>query len=147
MPIYSTFLQRAFDEILHDIALQKLPIVIAIDRAGLCPQDGPTHHGLFNIALLKSILDLIIIQPKNGNELRKMLEAAIHFHPRCCVRYPRGVRVPTDDHCTAIELGRSETMHQGEDICIIALGDKVFVAMAVAKNLPIVPLRLLMSAL
>jgi 1-deoxy-D-xylulose-5-phosphate synthase len=136
MPIYSTFLQRAFDKIFHDIALQKLPIVIAMDRAALCPQDRPTHHGLLNIAFLRSILDLIILQAKNCNELRKMLEAAIHFHAPCCVRYPRGVRVPTDDHCTAIELGRSEIMQQGEDICIIALGDKVSVAMAVAKNLP-----------
>ncbi|MDR2371616.1 MAG: 1-deoxy-D-xylulose-5-phosphate synthase [Puniceicoccales bacterium] len=134
--IYSTFLQRAFDNIFHDIALQNLPIIIAIDRAGLCPQDGPTHHGLFDIAFLKSVPNLIIMQPKDGNELSKMLEAAIHFHAPCCIRYPRSVRVSMDSHCTAVELGRGEIIQWGKDICLIALGDKVSVAMAVVKKLP-----------
>ncbi|MDR2371970.1 MAG: 1-deoxy-D-xylulose-5-phosphate synthase [Puniceicoccales bacterium] len=134
--IYSTFLQRAFDNIFHDIALQNLPIIIAIDRAGLCPQDGPTHHGLFDIAFLRSIPNLIIMQPKDGDELRKMLEAAIHFHGPCCIRYPRNARGPMDGHCAAIELGRSEIIQRGKDICLIALGGMVFVAVAVAKKLP-----------
>jgi deoxyxylulose-5-phosphate synthase len=134
--IYSTLLQRAFDKIFQDIALKMLPIVIAIDRADLCHQDGPTHHEIFNIAFLRSILNLIIIQSKNGNELRKMLEAAVYSHAPCYVRYLRAVRVPMDDHCTAIELGRSEIIQQGEDICIIALEDKISVAMAVTQNLP-----------
>jgi 1-deoxy-D-xylulose-5-phosphate synthase len=133
--IYSTFLQRAYDNVFHDIALQNLPIIIAIDRAGLCAQDGPTHHGLFDIAFVRSIPNLIVMQPKDGNELRKMLEAAIYFHAPCCIRYPRGVRGLTDSHCTAIELGRSEVIQRGKDICIIALGDKVSVAIAIAKKL------------
>ncbi|MDR2812608.1 MAG: 1-deoxy-D-xylulose-5-phosphate synthase [Puniceicoccales bacterium] len=137
--IYSTFLQRAFDNIFHDIALQNLPIIIAIDRAGLCAHDGPTHHGLFDIAFLRNIPHLVIMQPKDGDELCKMLEAAIHFHVPCCIRYPRGAAVQTVNRrncCAGVVLGQSETIQRGKDICMIALGDSVSVAMAVARKLP-----------
>jgi 1-deoxy-D-xylulose-5-phosphate synthase len=133
--IYSTFLQRAFDNIFHDIALQNLPMIIAIDRAGLCPQDGPTHHGFFDIAFLRSVPNLIMMQPKDGNELGKMLEAAIHFRAPCCIRYPRRGRVSMGGGCAAVELGKSEIIQRGKDICIIALGDQVSVAMAIVKKL------------
>jgi 1-deoxy-D-xylulose-5-phosphate synthase len=134
--IYSTFLQRAFDNILHDIALQNLPIIIAIDRAGLCPQDGPTHHGLFDIAFLRSIPSLVIMQPRDGVELRKMLEAAIHFHVPCCIRYPRRAAVPVANQCHAdVELGKGEVIQRGKDICVIALGDRVSLAVAIAKKM------------
>ncbi|MDR1366735.1 MAG: 1-deoxy-D-xylulose-5-phosphate synthase [Puniceicoccales bacterium] len=132
--IYSTFLQRSFDNIFHDIALQNLPIIIAIDRAGLCANDGPTHHGLFDIAFLRSIPNLVIMQPKDAMELQKMLETAIHFHAPCCIRYPRGVAAQSN-HCAAIALGKSEIIQRGKDICIIALGDKVSIALAIAKKL------------
>jgi 1-deoxy-D-xylulose-5-phosphate synthase len=134
--IYSTFLQRAFDNILHDIALQNLPIIIAIDRAGLCPQDGPTHHGLFDIAFLRSIPNLVIMQPRDVVELRKMLGAAIHFHLPCCIRYPRSTVAPLAGECHAdVELGKSEVIQRGRDICVIALGDRVSIALAIAKKM------------
>ncbi|MDR1591162.1 MAG: 1-deoxy-D-xylulose-5-phosphate synthase [Puniceicoccales bacterium] len=133
--IYSTFLQRAFDNIFHDIALQNLPIIIGIDRAGLCAQDGPTHHGLFDIAFLRSVPNLVIMQPKDGGELCKMLRAAIHFRAPCCIRYPRSVTVLAENNCTDIVLGKSEVIQWGSDICLIALGDRISVAMAVAEKL------------
>ncbi|MDR1907059.1 MAG: 1-deoxy-D-xylulose-5-phosphate synthase [Puniceicoccales bacterium] len=136
--IYSAFLQRAFDNVFHDVALQNLPVIIAVDRAGLCANDGPTHHGLFDIAFLRSIPNLVIMQPKDGAELRKMLEAAIHFHAPCCIRYPRSTATETknhSNHCPSVALGQSEMIQCGRDICLIALGEKVAVAMAVARKL------------
>jgi 1-deoxy-D-xylulose-5-phosphate synthase len=141
--IYSTFLQRAFDNIFHDIALQNLPIIIAIDRAGLCANDGPTHHGLFDIAFLRSIPNLVIMQPRDAMELQKMLEAAIHFHAPCCIRYPRDAVTPAmGDCCAAIVLGQSEVIQWGKDICIIALGIKFPSQWPLQRNCPTIPLRL-----
>jgi 1-deoxy-D-xylulose-5-phosphate synthase len=147
--IYSTFLQRAFDQIFHDIALQNLPMIIAIDRAGLCANDGPTHHGLFDIAFLRAIPDLIIMQPKDPRELEAMLEAAVTFNAPCCIRYPRGVEVSANGGAggngtggglpaapAEIQLGRSEVMIWGTDICLIALGEKVGVALEIVRRLP-----------
>jgi 1-deoxy-D-xylulose-5-phosphate synthase len=154
--LYSTFLQRAFDNVFHDIALQNLPIIIAIDRAGLCANDGPTHHGLFDLAFLRPIPNLTIMQPKDPEELEAMLEAAIEFRRPCCIRYPREVRmIPTmNTHSRAlnvdhpstkqgcrekslkIQWGKSEMIAQGTEICLFALGEKVAVAIAIAKKLP-----------
>jgi 1-deoxy-D-xylulose-5-phosphate synthase len=139
--IYSTFLQRAFDSVFHDIALQNLPIIIAIDRAGLCANDGPTHHGLFDIAWLRSVPHLVLMQPKDPWELEGMLEAALRFRAPCCIRYPRrsetiagagsGRSAPSE-----IQLGRSEIIARGTDVCLIALGEKVAVASEIARQLP-----------
>jgi 1-deoxy-D-xylulose-5-phosphate synthase len=138
--IYSTFLQRAFDNIFHDIALQNLPIIIAIDRAGLCANDGPTHHGLFDIAFLRSVPNLVIMQPRDTTELAQMLVSAIDFHAPCCIRYPRrtaGEIQPISQRQKGpIEIGKSELIQRGKDACIIALGEKVAVALDVAKKLP-----------
>ncbi|MDR3317486.1 MAG: 1-deoxy-D-xylulose-5-phosphate synthase [Puniceicoccales bacterium] len=141
--IYSTFLQRAVDNIFHDIALQNLPIVIAIDRAGLCANDGPTHHGLFDIALLRNIPNLVIMQPKDTDELEAMLEAAIEFRKPCCIRYPRETKIVSiknnsinEKVCPKICLGKSEIVVQGKDICLIALGEKVYLALEIARKLP-----------
>ncbi|MDR1435405.1 MAG: 1-deoxy-D-xylulose-5-phosphate synthase [Puniceicoccales bacterium] len=145
--IYSTFLQRAFDNIFHDIALQNLPIIVAIDRAGLCANDGPTHHGLFDIAFLRSVPNLVIMQPKDPEELEAMLEAAVNFGKSCCIRYPREVgSIRSPGHSfpgqrsmnvtPEIQLGKSETIRRGKEICLIALGEKVGVAVEIAQKLP-----------
>jgi 1-deoxy-D-xylulose-5-phosphate synthase len=142
--IFSAFLQRAIDNIFHDIALQNLPIIIAIDRAGLSTYDGPTHHGLFDIALLRSIPNLIMMQPKDTIELEGMLEAAVAFRAPCCIRYPseaKSINAPrniSNDHKNEsnIQLGQSEILQHGKDICIIALGHRVGTAFEVARKLP-----------
>jgi 1-deoxy-D-xylulose-5-phosphate synthase len=125
--IYSTFLQRAFDQIFHDIALQNLPIIIGIDRAGLCASDGPTHHGLFDIAFLRAIPGLIVMQPKDPRELGAMLEAAVTFNAPCCIRYPRETDIFANGDISdnnnnqpaapaEIQLGQSEVIARGTDI-------------------------------
>ena len=133
--IYSTFLQRAFDQVFHDIALQNLPCLIAIDRAGLCANDGPTHHGLFDIAYLKPLPNLILFQPSDTEELKLMISAAINWNKPCCIRYPRATYVTEiRSHCP-IKLGKSEKIQEGSDYCIIALGEKVYTALQVAQVL------------
>ena len=128
-------MQRAFDEIFHDIALQNLPIVIAIDRAGICASDGPTHHGLFDIAYLNCIPNLILMQPKNPQELIKMMDFAVLLNRPCCIRYPRET-LPSNLSCSPILLGQAEALQRGKDICIFTLGEKVHVAFQVSQLLP-----------
>ena len=106
--IYSTFLQRAYDEIVHDVCLQKLPVIFAIDRAGIVGEDGPTHHGLFDISYLRHIPNLVFMSPKDGAELKQMLEFAIKYQGPSAIRYPRG-KVP-DNLITGPEV----TMGNGE---------------------------------
>ncbi len=128
--VYSTFLQRGIDQIIHDICLQDLPVVIAVDRAGLVGEDGPTHHGLFDISLLRAVPDLIIMQPKDGGELPGLLATAL-FHPGpAVVRYPRGQTGLTKiaETITPIPLGESELIRDGRDGEIWALGGMVGVA-------------------
>jgi|YNPMSStandDraft_2_1061718.scaffolds.fasta_scaffold00375_9 1-deoxy-D-xylulose-5-phosphate synthase len=126
--IYSTFLQRAFDQIIHDVALQKLHVVFALDRAGLVGSDGPTHHGAFDISYLNMIPGMTIMAPKDESELRDMLYTAIY---KCkgpvAIRYPRGnaLGVPLKPHFDFIEIGKAEIIKEGEDICILALGNMV----------------------
>lgn len=125
--IYSTFLQRGFDQVLHDICLQNLPVVLAIDRAGLVGEDGPTHHGVFDTAFLRIIPGIVIMQPRDGRELTGMLAAALAHNGPAAVRYPRGesgvreVRPPFPE----IEIGRAETVREGRDGMIWALGAMV----------------------
>lgn len=133
--IYSTFLQRAYDEIVHDVCLQKLPVIFAIDRAGIVGEDGPTHHGLFDISYLRHIPNLVIMSPKDGAELKQMLEFAIKYQGPSAIRYPRG-KVP-DNLITGPEvtLGNGEILRDGTDIALIATGSCVIPALKAAEKL------------
>ena len=116
--IYSTFMQRAYDQILHDVAVQNLPVVLCIDRGGLVAEDGTTHHGVFDYAFLRHIPNMTIMAPKDENELRHMLKTALDYSAGpVAIRYPRGsgVGVPKDEPLHALPVGRSETIRSGGD--------------------------------
>ena len=135
--IYSTFLQRAFDQIIEDVCLQELPIILAIDRCGLVGDDGPTHHGSFDLSFLSQIPGMIIMAPKDENELRHMVYTATKLNRSVAIRFPRGagVGVKLDDDLMTLPLGRSEVLIPGKDICILAVGRMVEVARVVTKGL------------
>jgi 1-deoxy-D-xylulose-5-phosphate synthase len=132
--IYSTFLQRSFDQIIHDVALQNLPVLLAIDRAGIVGEDGPTHHGVFDVAYLRSIPNMVCLAPKDKEELEDMLEFALRLGSPVSIRYPK-------DHIYSlgkneiIKLGKSQVMLGGEDVCIIALGSMVKIGLECASLL------------
>jgi len=135
--IYSTFLQRSFDPIIHDVCLQNLNVLFCMDRAGLSPNDGATHHGLFDIAYLRCIPNTIIMQPANEDELCDMLATGIEYEGPCFIRYPRGTGTGAriKDEPTLIPIGTSSTLQQGREISIWALGNMVEVAQTVANEL------------
>jgi len=139
--IYSTFLQRAFDQIVHDVALQNLPVVFCLDRAGLVGEDGPTHAGVFDIAYLKGIPNMTIMAPKDENELQHMLATALQQKQPVALRYPRGagVGVPLDDNITPLAIGKGEVVtgdHEGIwDVALVAIGSMVYPAQAAALRL------------
>ena len=131
--IYSTFLQRAFDQIIHDIALQKLPVIFAIDRAGLVGEDGPTHHGIFDISYLRMIPDIVCMAPKDREELEEMLEFSLSLDKPVSLRYPKGESYVLGKR-EKIVLGKAEILREGKDLCIVALGSMVREAyLAVSK--------------
>ncbi len=140
--IYSTFLQRAFDQIIHDVALQNLPVMFCIDRAGLVGEDGPTHHGVFDLSYLRKIPNLVLMAPRDGKELEAMIAfmVACTDHPTA-VRYPRGAVAESvypalaDLPRSAIELGRGERLRAGDDICFVAVGSMVGPALEAARLL------------
>lgn len=124
--IYSTFLQRAYDQILHDVAIESLPVVFAIDRGGIVGEDGPTHHGLFDFSYLRNIPGLIILTPKDADELRQMLEFAIAHDGPVALRYPRGEAAQIiSENPSPIVLGKGEVVKKGKDILLIAAGRTV----------------------
>jgi 1-deoxy-D-xylulose-5-phosphate synthase len=135
--IYSTFLQRGYDQIFHDVCLQKLPVVFAIDRAGIVGEDGPTHHGIYDIAFLRSIPGLTIMAPKDENELRHMLKTAMECTGPIAMRYPRGAGVGVDvsSRITTIPLGKAEYLTEGTDVALLAIGDKVYPALTACAML------------
>ncbi|MDD5449641.1 MAG: 1-deoxy-D-xylulose-5-phosphate synthase [Candidatus Omnitrophica bacterium] len=139
--VYSTFLQRAYDQIVHDAALQELPVVFALDRAGLVGEDGPTHHGLFDISYLRHIPKMAVMAPKDTQELKLMLDfAAGYGGGPIAIRYPRGteIKLPITNYqlpITKIELGKSEIIKEGKDVAIIALGSMVWFAYEAAALL------------
>ncbi|MBS1551846.1 MAG: 1-deoxy-D-xylulose-5-phosphate synthase [Bacteroidetes bacterium] len=125
--IYSTFLQRAFDQIIHDVAIQKLPVVFVLDRGGLVGADGPTHHGAFDLSYLRLIPNMVIMSPKDENELRNMLyTATLYKRGPIAMRYPRGnaLGVQTGQF-QKMEIGKGETVKEGKDIAIVAIGNMV----------------------
>jgi 1-deoxy-D-xylulose-5-phosphate synthase len=126
--IYSTFLQRAIDQIIHDVALQKLHVVFILDRAGLVGADGPTHHGTFDLAYLRMIPGMVVMAPKDEAELRNMVYTAVeHCEGPVAVRYPRGsaLGVKLEPGFKKIEIGKSEKLIDGEDLAILAVGSMV----------------------
>jgi 1-deoxy-D-xylulose-5-phosphate synthase len=137
--IYSTFLQRAFDPIVHDVCLQKLPVVFCLDRGGLSADDGPTHHGLFDISYLRSIPNMVHMVPKDEDELADMLFSAMHWDGPIAVRYPRGLGpgAPVKDVPRAIPMGKAELLQHGEQdrVAIFALGALVPMGQELALRL------------
>lgn len=126
--IYSTFLQRAFDQIIHDVCLQGAHVVFAIDRAGLVGEDGQTHHGTFDIAFLRMMPRMVLMMPKDENELQHMLFTAINYDGPIALRYPKGegIGVELDEHFHPVEIGKGEVVREGQDATIIAIGDLVY---------------------
>ncbi|HJW10072.1 MAG TPA: 1-deoxy-D-xylulose-5-phosphate synthase [Holophagaceae bacterium] len=135
--IYSTFLQRGFDQVAHDVCIQNLPVTFAMDRAGIVGADGPTHHGLYDMAFLRCLPNIILMAPKDENELRRMVMTAVYSDRPAAVRYPRGngLGVPMEDPITALPIGKGELLCDGSDLAIIACGSLVHTALKVAETL------------
>jgi len=135
--IYSTFLQRAFDQVVHDVALQNLPVVFCMDRGGLSGDDGPTHHGLFDISYLRGVPNLVHMDPKDEDELADMMQTALEHDGPSAIRYPRGTGpgVTPKQQPVALEIGRAEVLQDGSDVAIFALGSMVAEAEKLAKLL------------
>jgi 1-deoxy-D-xylulose-5-phosphate synthase len=136
--VYSTFLQRAYDPIIHDVCLQNLPVVFCMDRAGLSPNDGPTHHGLFDIAYLRTVPNTVVMQPMDEHELEDMLQLALRHDGPIFMRYPRGAAtgIPRPDkNGSHLAVGRAKVVEEGETVCIWALGPMVAEARTLAASL------------
>ncbi|MDO4445676.1 MAG: 1-deoxy-D-xylulose-5-phosphate synthase [Bacillota bacterium] len=134
--IYSSFLQRAVDQILHDVCMQKLPVVFAVDRAGLVGSDGETHHGCFDLSYLSMMPNMTLMAPKNKWELSDMMKFAIKQNGPVAIRYPRGEAYDgLEDKREPIEMGKSELLYQGSEIALLAVGSMVKVAQEVYNNL------------
>jgi len=135
--IYSTFLQRAFDEVCHDVCLQNLHVVMALDRAGIVGADGPTHHGLFDISFLRSLPNLVMAAPKDGVELRNLIYSAVKYGSPVAVRYPRGSvdGGGAREEFSFIKPGTAEVLLEGADVTLLALGSMVSAAMEAAREL------------
>jgi 1-deoxy-D-xylulose-5-phosphate synthase len=135
--IYSTFLQRGYDEILHDVCLQNLHVVMALDRGGLVGADGPTHHGVFDFAYMRSIPNMVIMAPKDENELQHMLKTAVEHSGPISLRYPRGEGwdVALDEELRRLEIGKAELLRDGTDLVIAAIGHTVIPALKAAQDL------------
>jgi 1-deoxy-D-xylulose-5-phosphate synthase len=135
--IYSTFLQRGYDQILHDVCLQNLHVVFALDRGGLVGADGPTHHGVFDFAYMRSIPNLVMMAPKDENELQHMLKTAIECEGPVALRYPRGEGwgVALEDELRPLEIGKAELLRDGRDIVLLGIGQTAIPALKAAQDL------------
>ena len=135
--IYSTFLQRGYDEILHDVCLQNLHVVFALDRGGLVGADGPTHHGVFDYSYMRSMPNMVIVAPKDENELQHMLKTAVDYPGPISLRYPRGEGwgVALDREMKSLDIGRAELLRDGADVVIAAVGQPVMPALRAAQDL------------
>jgi 1-deoxy-D-xylulose-5-phosphate synthase len=128
--IYSTFMQRAYDQVVHDVCIESLPVVFALDRGGLVGEDGPTHHGVFDISFMRTIPNLTVMSPGDENELRRMLLTAVEHNSPIVLRYPRGAGTgcPLDDCLEPVPVGRGKIVQQagrGDDLLILAIGSSV----------------------
>jgi 1-deoxy-D-xylulose-5-phosphate synthase len=135
--IYSTFLQRAYDQMIHDVCIESLPVVFAIDRGGLVGEDGPTHHGTFDLSFLRSLPNMVVMAPMDENELCRMLKTALTHNGPIALRYPRGsgIGVEIEPHPTPIPIGEAEILADGEDILILAIGRSVHEALSARDRL------------
>ncbi len=135
--IYSTFFQRAYDQIIHDVCIPNLPVTLAIDRAGVVGADGPTHHGVFDLSFLRVIPNLIFMAPKDEEELRHMLFTGVHHHGPSALRYPRGSGedVSLSSTLVRLEIGRGEVLKKGGDILLLPVGNRVHPALRAAQGL------------
>ena len=135
--MYATFLQRAYDQVVHDVATQNLPVVFLIDRGGLVAEDGTTHHGAFDYAYLRHVPNMVIMAPKDENELQHMIKTSVEHDGPISVRYPRGVSlgIPMDDEPKALPIGKGELLKDGTDVAIIAIGVSVWQSHQAAERL------------
>jgi 1-deoxy-D-xylulose-5-phosphate synthase len=135
--IYSTFLQRSYDQIVHDVATQNLPVTFCIDRGGLVAEDGTTHHGAFDFAFLRHVPNMVVMAPKDENELQHLIKTAVTYDGPASVRYPRGVSlgVSMDPEPTALPIGKAELMRDGSDVAIVAVGVTTWQAYRAAERL------------
>jgi 1-deoxy-D-xylulose-5-phosphate synthase len=136
--IYSTFLQRAYDQVVHDVCIQNLPVIFALDRAGLVGADGPTHHGVFDFAYLRHLPNMVVMAPKDEDELQHMVKTAIAYQQGpIAFRYPRGtaVGVPMEHEPQVLPIGKGEIVREGEDLLILAIGNRVQPALEAADVL------------
>lgn len=135
--LYSTFLQRSYDQVVHDVATQNLPVTFCIDRGGLVAEDGTTHHGAFDFAFLRHVPNMVVMAPKDENELQHMIKTAVTFDGPASVRYPRGtcLGVQIDATPEALPIGKGELLREGTDVAIMAIGVTVNQAMRAAERL------------
>jgi 1-deoxy-D-xylulose-5-phosphate synthase len=135
--IYSTFLQRGFDQIFHDVVLMGLNVTFALDRAGVAGADGPTHHGLMDFAYLRPMPGFVIMAPKDENELRHMLKTAVDYDGPASVRYPRGsgIGAEMDEQISSLEIGKAEILREGSDVAILGIGSEVSYCLKAAEKL------------
>lgn len=135
--VYSTFLQRGFDQILHDVCLQNLPVIFALDRAGLVGEDGPTHHGAFDLSYLRLMPNMTVMAPADENELSAMLKTALKLSGPVAIRYPRGsaVGTPIEADPAALEIGRGAVLREGQDVVLAAIGNRVHPCLKAAQIL------------
>lgn len=135
--MYATFLQRAYDQVVHDVATQNLPVTFCIDRGGLVAEDGTTHHGAFDYAFLRHVPNMVVMAPKDENELQHMMKTSLEYNGPISVRYPRGVSlgVKMDTAPHTLPIGKGELLKDGTDVAIIAIGVSVWQAMEAAQRL------------
>lgn len=136
--IYSTFLQRSYDQVLHDVCIQNLPVIFALDRAGLVGADGPTHHGVFDLAYLRALPNIVVMAPKDENELQSMVKTSLVYDGGpIAFRYPRGtgIGVKMSMELQPLPIGKSEILREGEDVLVIAIGNRVYPALEAAQTL------------
>jgi 1-deoxy-D-xylulose-5-phosphate synthase len=135
--LYSTFLQRSYDQVVHDVATQNLPVTFCVDRGGLVAEDGTTHHGAFDYAFLRHVPNMVVTAPKDENELQHLIKTALSYDGPASVRYPRGVSlgVPMDEHPTAIPIGKGELLRDGSDVAIVSIGVTTWPAYKAAERL------------
>ncbi|MDD3617876.1 MAG: 1-deoxy-D-xylulose-5-phosphate synthase [Desulfobulbaceae bacterium] len=135
--IYSTFMQRALDQVIHDVCLPGLPVTFALDRGGVVGDDGPTHHGVFDLSFLRFIPNLVVMAPKDENELQHMLHTAVYHTGPIALRYPRGAGegVQLDKELKKLAIGKGELLREGRDVLLLPVGNRVYPALAAAEGL------------
>jgi 1-deoxy-D-xylulose-5-phosphate synthase len=135
--IYSTFLQRGFDQIMHDVCLQNLDVTFAMDRAGIVGGDGPTHHGMLDIAYMRALPNMVVMAPKDEAEMRDMMRTAIQHNGPACLRYPRGNGFGADisQPPRLLEIGKAELLRDGGEVALLAYGSMVYPAMQASELL------------